>query len=118
MDDFSMQYRPRMSLKVMAICVLVLLVGCGAATPSDPSSSEPVVVTDSRPDDSNRKNPSQSVKVCESPRPELCASIYDPVCATRGDGSSVTRSNGCRACADPEVESYVRGACSQAPAAK
>ncbi len=53
---------------------------------------------------------------CESPRPRVCEATPSPVCATKGaNGSSreepVTVLNGCLACADPTVVSYVEGRC-------
>jgi len=57
---------------------------------------------------------------CESPRPRVCDATPNPVCAQvqeskGGDGSSqgepVTVINGCLACADPNVVSYVEGRC-------
>jgi hypothetical protein len=61
---------------------------------------------------------------CREPRPEMCTQHYDPVCATRDNGvrcvttpcdstETATYSNGCMACADPDVFSYVEGACPQ-----
>ena len=48
---------------------------------------------------------------CEDPRPEVCTMDYRPVCATRYDGSSKTYSNGCGACSDANVNSWVEGVC-------
>ena len=48
---------------------------------------------------------------CSEPRPEMCTQDYRPVCAERADGRTVTRSNGCAACADPDVVGYRPGAC-------
>jgi hypothetical protein len=57
---------------------------------------------------------------CESPRPRVCEATISPVCAqvreSKGaDESSqaepVTVLNGCLACADPGVVSYVEGRC-------
>ncbi len=49
--------------------------------------------------------------VCEDPRPQMCTMDYRPVCATHADGSTKTYSNGCGACADAVVTSWVEGAC-------
>jgi hypothetical protein len=53
---------------------------------------------------------------CESPRPRVCEATPNPVCASKSaNGSSqeepVTVLNGCLACADPIVVSYVEGRC-------
>lgn len=61
---------------------------------------------------------------CKDPRPEMCTQHYQPVCATRDNGvrcvttpcdstETATYSNGCMACADSAVYSYVEGACEQ-----
>ena len=49
--------------------------------------------------------------VCEDPRPQVCTMDYRPVCGTLKDGSMKTYSNGCGACADVEVVSWVENAC-------
>jgi len=51
-----------------------------------------------------------SVK-CPEVRPEICAMDYDPVCGSLSDGSFKTYSNGCNACADPNVTDYSPGEC-------
>ena len=48
---------------------------------------------------------------CEEPRPQVCTADYRPVCANLKDGSSKTYSNGCSACGDAEVVSWVENAC-------
>lgn len=48
---------------------------------------------------------------CEEPRPEVCTLEYRPVCAQLRDGSRKTYSNGCSACADTNVESWIADAC-------
>ena len=49
--------------------------------------------------------------VCEDPRPQICTMDYRPVCGTLKDGSTKTYSNGCGACADLKVVSWVDKAC-------
>ena len=51
------------------------------------------------------------VTVCEDPRPQVCTMDYRPVCATVGDGRLATFANGCGACADIKVGSWVDGVC-------
>jgi len=65
--------------------------------------------------------PDDDVK-CIHTRPEVCTMDYTPVCATRDNGvrcittpcsstESATYSNGCSACADKNVISYISGEC-------
>ena len=49
--------------------------------------------------------------ICEDPRPQVCTMDYRPVCGTLEDGTTKTYSNGCGACADVEVVSWVEEAC-------
>jgi carboxypeptidase PM20D1 len=51
-------------------------------------------------------------KQCTEPRPEICTMEYAPVCASLASGERREYSNGCSACADPEVLSHVSGPCS------
>lgn len=66
----------------------------------------------------------QTVTECTNPRPEMCTMDYRPVCATKDTGircvtqpcdstETVTYSNGCSACSDPTVLSYVPEACKE-----
>ena len=55
------------------------------------------------------ENP-QSTK-CTEPRPEMCTMDYNPVCGHLTDGSFKTFSNGCNACSDSNVISYIPGEC-------
>ena len=49
--------------------------------------------------------------VCQDPRPQVCTMDYRPVCGTLQDGSVKTYANGCGACADNGVVSWIDGAC-------
>ncbi|MBW2291700.1 MAG: hypothetical protein JRG89_17085 [Deltaproteobacteria bacterium] len=49
--------------------------------------------------------------VCEEPRSPVCTRDYRPVCAELRGVETKTYSNGCTACSDSEVVSYVEGAC-------
>ena len=49
--------------------------------------------------------------VCEEPRPQVCTMDYRPVCGNLADGSVKTYSNGCGACSDANVTSWVEGEC-------
>lgn len=49
--------------------------------------------------------------VCEDPRPQVCTMDYRPVCGTLGDGTSKSYANGCGACADAEVRSWIDSTC-------
>ncbi len=48
---------------------------------------------------------------CEDPRPQICTMDYRPVCGAFNDGSTRTYSNGCGACADVNVTSWVENGC-------
>lgn len=61
-----------------------------------------------------KPRPAASATVCEDPRPQVCTMDYTPVCATRQDGSVKTYSNGCTACANANVVSWVKDACPDA----
>ena len=56
---------------------------------------------------SNRNNPKIIEKVCTEPRSPLCTRDYRPVCAQLVSGLFKTYSNGCTACADDKVISWV-----------
>ena len=49
--------------------------------------------------------------LCEDPRPQVCTMDYRPVCGSLNDGTVKTYPNGCGACADVNVSSWVEGAC-------
>ena len=49
---------------------------------------------------------------CTMPRPAVCTMDYTPVCATlTGGDAATTYANGCGACSDTTVISYVAGEC-------
>ena len=50
-------------------------------------------------------------KRCQDPRPQMCTLEYAPVCGFLGNDQWREYSNGCSACADPEVAGYVSGPC-------
>ncbi len=56
-----------------------------------------------------------AAEICSDPRPQVCTAIYDPVCAYQSGqtDSPTTYASDCSACADPTVDGYVRGACSE-----
>jgi hypothetical protein len=60
---------------------------------------------------SSERQLAQASIPCKTPRPEICPQVYQPVCALRSDGTRDTFSNGCMACIDTNVVSYVRGPC-------
>ncbi len=60
---------------------------------------------------SEQPAPAAAATICEDPRPQLCTMDYRPVCATLGDASVKTYANGCGACADVNVTSWVEDAC-------
>jgi len=53
----------------------------------------------------------EGATVCEDPRPQVCTMDYTPVCGTLQDDSVKTYPNGCGACADTNVKSWVADAC-------
>ena len=55
----------------------------------------------------------EAVNLCKDPRPEMCTRDYRPVCAYLSDGSRKEYSNGCTACSDGNVRSWVDGRCAQ-----
>lgn len=59
----------------------------------------------------NKSTISAGATVCEDPRPQICTMDYRPVCATLEDGSTKTYSNGCGACADANVSSWIENSC-------
>ena len=52
-----------------------------------------------------------AANACEDPRPQVCTADYRPVCGALGDASLKTYSNGCSACGDSNVTSWVAGEC-------
>lgn len=52
-----------------------------------------------------------AVTACEDPRPQVCTMDYRPVCGNLADGSVKTYSNGCGACSDANVSSWIEGEC-------
>lgn len=49
--------------------------------------------------------------ICPAERSMMCTMDYTPVCGLSGDTQLKTYSNGCTACANPEVISYVPEVC-------
>ena len=45
------------------------------------------------------------------PPPIACTREYNPVCGLQSNGTSRTYTNGCSACADSRVVSYLMGTC-------
>ena len=54
-----------------------------------------------------------AAQACEEPRPQVCTMDYRPVCASLTDGSVKTYSNGCTACGDAAVSSWIESACAE-----
>ena len=79
---------PQLLQPMKLMILLLFLVACSPTVPDI--------------DQNNNQN------TCTDPRPEICTAQYDPVCA-----GGVTYSNGCAACSDAAVQSYVQGACSE-----
>lgn len=60
-----------------------------------------------------RTQNAKAVTICEDPRPQVCTMDYRPVCGNLADGDVKTYSNGCGACSDANVTSWVEGECPQ-----
>jgi hypothetical protein len=93
-------------LRYGALCLIVLLSGCGANQPPAPAP----------PQDAPREAPLQAESatseiVCSEPRPQVCTMECNPVCALRDGGQRETLSSPCNACADADVVSHLPGAC-------
>ena len=93
-----------MGLKIRHLCVLAgilslmtVISGCSSDDDGTVGGSGDAIITECP---ANRPPP-----------PVPCTLEYDPVCGLQADGSSRTYSNGCSACADLKVVSYLRGSC-------
>ena len=83
-------------IKISYMIVLIfILTGCKV---SSTSSDVPEV---------------KNAQLCKDPRPMMCTMDYRPVCGLHNDNTVKTYSNGCSACSNPEVRSYVPEACPQ-----
>ncbi len=59
-----------------------------------------------------RDQPSETTAVaCSEPRPQMCTMDYRPVCGVLKQGDKKTYSNGCAACSDKEVVSWLENEC-------
>ena len=58
-----------------------------------------------------KAQPEVGITVCPEPRPEVCTMDYRPVCANLKDATAATYSNGCTACGDANVVSWIEKAC-------
>jgi len=76
-----------------SIAVLFAVASCASVPPADKASAR------------------AAINVCEEPRPQVCTMDYRPVCGTLSDASVKTYSNGCSACGDANVVSWVEGEC-------
>jgi hypothetical protein len=81
------------------VLVVTLVTGCGAETAAEKKSLAALP-------------PGQFICPPSSTSAEdtVCAAVYDPVCATTAQGSK-TYSNSCKACLEPDVGHYKKGAC-------
>lgn len=76
----------RSKLWMLVIFAMILLIACTPEQTREPRPGE---------------------QICTGARPEVCMQVYEPVC---GDNER-TYSNGCVACSDAAVSSYVDGEC-------
>jgi hypothetical protein len=79
-------------LKYIPIIYLGLVTACATTHPDNTTATS-------------------ALNQCKDPRPEVCTQDYRPVCATLQDGLHKVYSNGCMACSDTMVESWVEGEC-------
>jgi hypothetical protein len=79
-------------VKYVSIALLLGLTACASVPPDETGNAA-------------------AANVCEDPRPQVCTADYCPVCGAFGDASVKTYSNGCTACGDANVTSWVEGEC-------
>ena len=87
--------RPIQMIYRTALIVVSLLLGACVSAVNNPNNPLPAV----------------GATMCEEPRSPACTRDYRPVCAALEDGSEKTYSNGCTACADAKVTTWVEGPC-------
>ena len=78
--------------------VLMASVGCSTYTTTEDAGGDVAAV-------------SKETTVCTEPRPQVCTMDYRPVCGTTKSGEKKTYSNGCGACSEPLVLSFLPGEC-------
>ena len=83
--------------------ILMALVGCSSYT-----TTEYTMMEDAGGDVAAV---SKETTVCTEPRPQVCTMDYRPVCGTTKSGEKKTYSNGCGACSEPLVLSFLPGEC-------
>lgn len=88
-----MMFNQAMNLSKILTASAFLLLGAGISVASDKTAA------------------AEGATVCKDPRPQVCTMDYAPVCATLQSGSVKTYPNGCGACADASVKSWVADAC-------
>ena len=80
--------------KFVFIGLLFSLASCASAPPAGDSTGS-------------------AMNLCEEPRPQVCTMDYRPVCGTLNDASVKTYANGCGACGDANVVSWVEAECAE-----
>ena len=88
----------KLSIKAGLLCAVFLMAHAGHSLAGNTSGGEVAPV-------------SAEPEVCKDPRPQMCTMDYRPVCGTTISGEKKTYSNGCSACSDLSVLSYVPGEC-------
>ena len=59
----------------------------------------------------NPEQKNNNIVSCKDPRPQICTMDYNPICGFISENQTKTFSNGCTACSDAKVISYVDKIC-------
>lgn len=109
---------PRATFIGLLICLFLSACEADSTKQTEPRAADEPAQTDSQA--------SSDLQMCpEAQRPEVCAQFYKPVCGQLKNASGKagakrelepewkTYSNGCTACANPQVIGYRPGACGE-----
>jgi len=88
----------KLSIRAGLLCVVFLITYAGHSLAGNTLGKEAAL-------------DSMEPEICKDPRPQMCTMDYRPVCGAMTGGEKKTYSNGCSACSDLSVLSYVPGEC-------